>query len=71
MFVFFFISPVEVAVSDTLNSSTTKTTHFKGSEDGAGDLMELKDRRKNFGLFYAESKRRGRQDWWGEESSQG
>lgn len=47
-----FLSPVEVAVSDTLNSSTTKTTHFKGSEDGAGDLRELKDRRRNFGPFF-------------------
>lgn len=41
-----FSTPVKVEVSDALDSSTTKTSHFKGSEDGAGDLMELKDRRR-------------------------
>lgn len=32
-----FLSPVEVVVSDTLDSSTIKTTHFKGSGNGTVD----------------------------------
>lgn len=39
-------------MSDTLDSSTIKTTHFKGSGDGAGDLRELKDRMRDSGLFF-------------------
>lgn len=46
-----FLSPAEVPVSDTPDSSTIKTTHFKGSEDEAGDLRELKDRRRNSAPF--------------------
>ena len=38
-------------VSDSLDSSTIKTTHFKGSEDESGDLRELKDRRRDAGPF--------------------
>ena len=34
-------------MSDTFDSSTVKTTHFKGSEDEAEHLRELKDRRGN------------------------
>lgn len=48
---FFFSSHVEVLVSDSLDSSTIKTTHFKGSEDESGDLRELKDRRGDAGPF--------------------
>ncbi len=42
-------------MSDTLDSSTIKTTHFKGSEDEAGDLTELKDGRWNFGPCFSSS----------------
>lgn len=58
--VFFPSSPP--VLSDTLDSSTTKTTHFKGSEDGAGDLRELKDRRGNFGPSLPNS--RGKKRGW-------
>lgn len=47
-----FLSPVEVLMSDTLDSSAIKTTHIKGSEDEVGDLRELKDRRRNSGPFF-------------------
>lgn len=47
-----FLSHLEVPVSDTLDSSTIKTTHFKGSEDEAGDLRELKDGRRNSGPVF-------------------
>lgn len=36
-------------MSDTFDSSAAKTTHFKGSEDGEGDVKELKDMRGNCG----------------------
>lgn len=49
--VFFFSSHVEVLVSDSLDSSTIKTTHFKDSEDESGDLRELKDRTGDAGPF--------------------
>lgn len=29
-----------------------KQLYFKGSEDGAGDFREIKDRRRNFGPFF-------------------
>lgn len=80
---FFFSSHVEVLVSDSLDSSTIKTTHFKGSEDESGDLRELKDRRGDagpFSFFFSLLKNQQREDeekenWWGgkreKESSQG
>lgn len=58
-------------MSDTLDSSTIKTTHFKGSGDGAGDLRELKDRRRNSGTFFFPPKKQQSEkeegDWLGEK----
>lgn len=61
-----FLSPVEVVVTDTLDSSTTKTTHFKDSEDEAGDMRELKDRRRNSGPFIPQQQQRKKEE--GEET---